>query len=174
MRFDENNAECLVFTFKEGMLSAIAHDLKLRVGRFTIDAEADASGEGGQLTATFDPASLQVVCSMKDGAERHDQISDGDKRKITQSISDEVLHPTRFNQVKFVSSKVTGERVEGKLTLHGVERPLTVNSRREGERHVAEIDLTVTDFGIKPFTAALGTLRVKPTVRVRISIPRVR
>jgi len=28
-RYDQTQAECLVFTFKEGLLSKIAHDLKV-------------------------------------------------------------------------------------------------------------------------------------------------
>jgi len=35
-RFDETSAECLVLTYKEGLLSAMGHDLVLRVDRFLI------------------------------------------------------------------------------------------------------------------------------------------
>lgn len=41
-RLDASSADCFVFTYKEGLLSAVAHDLKLRVTRFTIDTEGDA------------------------------------------------------------------------------------------------------------------------------------
>jgi hypothetical protein len=37
---------------------------------------------------------------------------------------------------------------------------------------VAEIKLHQPDFGIKPFTAALGALKVKPDVVVRVSVPK--
>src|SRR4051812_4209200 len=44
MRIDPASAECLVYTFKEGLLSAVAHDLKIRVERFEIEV---TPGEGG-------------------------------------------------------------------------------------------------------------------------------
>jgi hypothetical protein len=60
------------------------------------------------------------------------------------------------------------------LVVHGVtqaiEVPATVSI--EGERLTAagEAVLRQTDFGIKPFSAALGTVRVKNEVRIRFTI----
>lgn len=42
-RFDAGSADRLVFTGRAGLLSAIAHDLKLRVGRFEIKVGADSA-----------------------------------------------------------------------------------------------------------------------------------
>ena len=30
-KYDENQAECLIYTFKDGLLSKVAHDLKIKV-----------------------------------------------------------------------------------------------------------------------------------------------
>ena len=40
--------------------------------------------------------------------------------------------------------------------------------RRNGELWSGESELHQPDFGIRPYTAALGALKVKPVVRVRI------
>ena len=37
--FDQQSATCQVFTYKEGLLSAVGHDLKINVGRFTVDVD---------------------------------------------------------------------------------------------------------------------------------------
>ena len=37
--FDATSAECLVFTYKEGLLSALAHDLEIRVPGFEVDVD---------------------------------------------------------------------------------------------------------------------------------------
>src|SRR5262245_20065842 len=103
MRFDQNNAECLVFSFKEGMLSAIAHDLKIRVGRFVVEVEGVEAGAPSKITGVFEASSLQVLCAMKDGAERHDSLGDDDKKKIEKTMADEVLKPAKFPQVRFES-----------------------------------------------------------------------
>ena len=59
----------------------------------------------------------------------------------------------------------------GTLALHGVERQITVQVRPEGDRMVAAVPLHQADFGIRPFSALLGALKVKPDLTVRLSLP---
>lgn len=168
--FDETSAECLVLTYKEGLLSAVAHDLQIRVGRFSVDIDEARPA----VEARFDAASLEVVSAMQNGVPREGALSEGDKRKIEQNIVDDVLHSKRFPEITFTSSSVVEAddevRVEGALTLHGQRRTITVRARTEGDRRVAEGSLRQPDFGIKPYSAMLGTLKIKPEVTVRISL----
>lgn len=166
---DAASASCHVFTFKEGVLSAIAHDLRIRVERFTIAIHE------GTIEARFFADSLRVDCAMKDGREAFDALRDGQKRDIQANIVDDVLHARKHPEVVFRSTRVTGEgderRIEGTLSLHGTPRPLLATARRQAGRWVAEVELHQPDFGIKPYSAMLGTLKVRPTVRVRVSVP---
>jgi hypothetical protein len=171
MHFDASSATCLIFTFKEGMLSAIAHDLKLQVTRFEVTVEGLESGSPTRVQARFETASLRVVCAMKDGMENHAALSEGDRRKIEQTITDEVLPPKRAAEVRFRSTRLDGDRIEGTLSINGVERPLVVQARREAGKATVEVEVNQPDFGIKPYTAALGTLRIHPRVRVQLSVP---
>ena len=66
LRYDQNTAECFVYTYKEGVLSAVAHDLKLRVGAFWLTVDPQDSA----VSASFDPNSMEVVCAMVKGVER--------------------------------------------------------------------------------------------------------
>ena len=59
----------------------------------------------------------------------------------------------------------------GKLTLHGRTRELRIAARRVADRYVTEVALHQPDYGIKPYTALLGTLRIQPNVTVRMSLP---
>jgi len=169
--YDATTAECHVFTFKEGMLSAVAHDLRIRVGRFSITIDEQAGSVQARLLAD----SLRVDCAMKDGREALGTLRDGQKRDIEANIVDDVLHARRYPEIAFRSTLVEGQgderRIEGTLTLHGTERPLRTTARRDGERWVAEVELHQPEFGIKPYSAMLGTLKIRPTVRVRISVP---
>ena len=54
-------AECLVFTYKAGLLAGVAHDLKLRAERFEIAIDDEG------IRAQFDAASLRVVCAQAGG-----------------------------------------------------------------------------------------------------------
>ena len=169
-RFDQGSAECLVFTSKEGLLSPIAHDLKIRASRFSIDADEDAPSVRMEIEA----GSLEVVSAMRGGRE-HPALSDQDKREIEENIRDEVLHAKRHAVIRFESTKASrrgdGFDIEGDLTLHGVTRRVRTEARAEGDLLVAELRIHQPDFGIKPYKAALGTLRVSAEVKVRVSLP---
>lgn len=163
-------ARCEVLVFREGLLSAVGHDLLLRVERFELRAEPGASVEG-----SFDPASLRVVGALRDGRPLPGALSAGDVRKIEEAIAREVLDVRRFPEIRFASTAVTARGAEadvaGRLELHGTSRPLLAVVRRAGERRVAEVRLRQPDFGIRPYTALFGAIKVKPEVVVRVSVP---
>ncbi|MCA9710294.1 MAG: YceI family protein [Myxococcales bacterium] len=168
---DATTASCHVLTFKEGMLSAIAHDLRLRVERFRVELDDD----GRSITARFEADSLRVECAVKDGRDDPGALRDGQRRDIEANIAKDVLHARRHPTIEFRSTAVHGEgdqrQIEGTLRLHGVERSIHATARREGGRWSAEVSIHQPDFGIKPFSAMLGTLKIQPQVRVRISVP---
>jgi hypothetical protein len=170
-RVDENTAECLVFTEREGLLGAMGHDLELRVTRFSIEGDAAAR----TLAARFDATSLVVVAALRDGAEDPAGLSESNRREIEGNIATYVLEAKRHPEVRFVARAIdssdAGYRIRGILALHGVEREIEVPVRREEDRFVAEVRLHQPDFGIRPYSALLGALKVKPDVRVVVSAP---
>lgn len=170
-RFDPTSAECLVLTYKEGLLSAIAHDLQIRVTRF--DLEVDAATHA--VRASFDAGSLQVMGAMHDGVLREGALSEADKHKIEHSITDDVLHTRLHPEIRFTSSHVAPEgdgfHLRGELSLHGRSREIAFVAHREGDRLVAEVPIHQPDFGIKPYSAMLGALKIKPDLTVRCSVP---
>ena len=42
MKFDQSSALCYVFTYKEGLLSGLGHDLRITVASFAVDVAEDA------------------------------------------------------------------------------------------------------------------------------------
>ncbi len=169
--YDASSASCHVYTFKDGLLSKVAHDLKLKVASFTLDVADDKSN----LEATFQLSSLVVECARKDGRDARGGLSDSDKRKIEKNMAADVLHTKRHAEARFVGTEITpdgeGFRVTGDLTLHGKTRLLSAHVERQGDRFVTELALSQPDFGIKPFSAMMGTLKVKPEIRVELSVP---
>lgn len=171
-RFDASQVDCFVLTFKEGLLSKVAHDLKLRVAElaFTVDPETRA------VEATFDPARIFVECSMKDGREDWEALSRSDREKIEKAMRDDVLHVGRFPEIRFRSTETLargddGYSILGELTLHGATRTVRAEARRVDGAWQTEVTLHQPDFGITPYRAALGALRVQPDVRVRVKVP---
>jgi polyisoprenoid-binding protein YceI len=160
---DPSSAEVLVFTFKEGLLSAVAHDLKLRVTKFGIDVEGD------RVRAEFDPSSLRVVNAMKDGRDDAGALPAFAHGEIEKNIVNDVLEPKRYPEIRFETTSITDAQVTGRLTLHGKTKEVTGARKDAGGKKVAEFRLDQRDFGIKPYSAMLGTLKVKPEVVVRVS-----
>lgn len=169
-KYDETQAECLIYTFKDGLLSKVAHDLKLRVGRLSVDAQP------GAVRAEFDTRSLRVVTPMKDGQDNPSALDEADKAKIAAQIVSDVLHSEQHPTAVFVSRSVQpradgGYDVSGDLTLHGVTKAISTTTKKQGDRQVASIELHQPDHGITPFKAMMGTLKIKPDVTVVLSVP---
>jgi hypothetical protein len=168
IELDASTVECLVFTKKEGMLSKVAHDLKIRVTDLAL------AWDGATLTGRFDPGSLRVVAAMVRGRESAGMLSEGDKKKIEKSIVSDVLHARKHPRIEFRSTRVAAEgegyRIEGELSLHGVTRPITAKLGRRGARWGTRVSIHQPDYGIEPFSAMLGTLKVKPKVEVSLSV----
>ena len=165
--FDPSTAECLVFTRKAGVLAAVAHDLKLRVQRFEIVID-----DGG-IRARFDATSLRVVCAQVGGKDDPRALSQRDRAEIDATIARDVLDAAKHPEIEFRSGPVAaaGPAIEGMLSIHGRERALTLKPRRESDRAIVETMLHQPDFGIRPYSAMLGALRIQPDVRVRIATP---
>ena len=171
--YDEKNAQCRVFTFKDGLLSKVAHDLELSATRFSVHVDRDALS----IKMELDPRSLRVLHAVQAGGAAPQALSDADKEKIAAQIQKEVLHVERHPSIAFSSRQVSarsdgGYSVRGDLNLHGTTRSISFETRVEGHQQVAELELHQPDYGIVPFKAMLGTLKVKPDVRVRVAIPK--
>jgi hypothetical protein len=154
-----------VFTFREGVLAAAGHDLKLRPESFEIEADT------GSVRARFDAGSLRVVAAMRGGREDPAALSERDRRDIERNCAREVLEAHRFPEIAFTSSAVQPAFVRGTLSLHGRELSGDFVVKQAGGRAIAEVELDVRRFGIRPYTAMLGALRVSPMIRVVVTTP---
>ena len=170
--FGPDRASIEVFVFREGLLSAVGHDLVLRATSFEIAVDRDRSA----VSARIDAASLRVASAMRDGRPLPaGALSAHDVREIESTVATAVLRARRFPEIRFDSTAVSarGDRHElrGSLALAGRSRDVALAARREGDRLVAEVRLHQPDFGIAPYRAMLGALRVKADVVVRASVP---
>lgn len=167
MRHDARDAEVLIFTFTEGLLAGVAHDLKLRVNEFTIEFDPAS----GAVLATLEPSTVRVVCAMQDGVEAPEALSAHDHREIEHHIALEVLQPALHGELRFEGHRVEPGLLRGVLTLHGQMAELDVPIRREGSDWIAEVRLDQRGWGIRPYRAMMGALKVQPEVLVRARVP---
>lgn len=170
--FDQASATCQIFTYKAGLFSALAHDLRINVTSFVVELSDDDTS----IDARFDAGSLRVDCAIVDGMERRDLLSAVSLKEIDDNILKDVLDAAKHKYVTFCSSSVTKEDssypINGTLTLNGISREMTFIARNEGSYYVAEARLNLPEFGIKPFSALFGAIRIKPDILIWIKIPR--
>ena len=171
-KFDQTSAICRIFTYKEGILSYLAHDLRISVTSFTVTL----GGKDRFLEAYVDTRSLRVDCAMEDGKERPDLLSARDRTDIDNNIIRDVLHTDKYPDSILLSSSVKkeGENYLAKadLTLSGRTQEISFEVRREDSKHyVADVRLLLPDFGIKPFSALLGAIKIRPDILIHIEIP---
>lgn len=156
--------ECRLYTSREGALSAVGHDLVLRATRWAVDLRPAAR----TVTARVESASVVVLGAWRGDALDAGALTAGDRAKIERAAHDEVLQAGRFPAVVFEGSWAGDDpsAVDGALTLCGVTRPLTVGVTRAAGRVVCAATVHQPTWGIAPYRALLGALRVRSDVRV--------
>lgn len=171
-----NSGKLSVYTYKEGFLSAVAHDLLIDVTNFTVKLNIPDGGvQSASVEAEMSANSLKVVCAMKDGQRQLETLKEKDKTDIEEATSKDVLHPSKYPTINFRSSSVQEKdgtyHVKGELTLHGVARPIEFDAiTSTGKDLKGKITLSQKDFSIKPYKALLGTLKVKNEVDIAFDL----
>ena len=165
--FDSKSAQVRVFTFAQGLLAGLGHDLELEVTSFEIHL-----GEPGPaVRGRFRADSLRVISAVKGGRAAPSSLTAKDAAEIERTLRQAVLHAERYPEILFESSHAPGHALEGQLTLHGTTGPLRVTLREEAGARLAEASIDQRAFGMVPYRAMLGALKVEPVVRVVVRLP---
>lgn len=163
--FTKENARVDVYTFKEGLLSSMAHDLRIDVPDFEIEVD-------GQIRGEIDLRSLKVACARKKGADAPELLSSGDHRKIEATMRDEVLHTSRYPYAILEADldDLSGDFITGNLELHGEDRDVRIELVEENSAMTVVLHVHQPDFGIRPYSAMLGSLKVKADVKIVVEL----
>jgi hypothetical protein len=153
-----------VFTYKDGLLARLAHDLRFSLRRFEIVRDGDT------VRGRFWPDALHVDGSVRHGQVDLDSFSAGDAAKIRRNLADDVLHTARHPEVTF-EGELQGDGADGRLTMAGRTCPVRTVFKRQGDRLRAEITLTPSDWGIPPYKALAGAIKLQDRVVVALDLP---
>ena len=158
-------------TYREGLAAQVGHDLVLEFAVWSATAAPPDAEGGASLEARIDLTSLRVL----EGTGGVKPLTDRDKRDIAGTARkslDTAHHPDAvFRSTSFTASD-EGGLFEGTLTLHGAERPLRLSVTRTGDGRLrAQAVVKQTEYGIKPYTAFLGALKLRDTVDIDIDVP---
>jgi hypothetical protein len=157
-----------VFTFKAGLLARVAHDLRLTLKRFEISVSA------GQVRAFALADSLAIDGVMTvDGLDTH-ALSAKDQRSILETVRSEILQSAEYPRIEVEASvhslSPNALEVRGELRLRGRVRPLKTKLIRSGDNLEAAFELKPSEFGIAPYKALGGAIKLDDRVRVSITV----
>lgn len=168
MTLGPEHGSVLVSTTAEGVGKGLGHDLVLVVKEWEATVEGSEDGRLSAVTFEADPGSL----SVRDATGGAKPLSDDDRLKIATEAERKVLggEPIVFRSTSIAEAEgrtvVTGE-----LSLAGQTRPLSVPLEVSSDARVrATFSLTHSEWGIKPYSALLGALRVGDAVEIAIDV----
>ena len=171
---DPATSELTIHTGRGGFGARAGHDLVIEATRWsgTVDIDADRLGDSA-VEVVVDATSL-VVREGKGGAVPLLAVN---KSEIARTIT-KVLDTRRHPEIRFRSSGVVptpdGFLVSGDLTIVGARRPveLAVAVDPDARRPQGTVTATVVQsaFGITPYSAMFGALRVLDAVEVHAEV----
>ncbi len=156
-----------VKTGRSGAIAKVGHDLLIEVGAWTATAEIGADPDASALELSADSRSLTV----REGTGGMNALDDDDLANITQTIDEEVLKGTAivFRSRSVRSSGEGRLSAEGDLELWGSARPVAFDLSLDDDLHLSgEAVIKQTDWGVKPYTALFGTLKVADEVKILV------
>ena len=168
-----------VHTRRGGLGALAGHDLVIEVTRWdgTIRIDTDRIAASA-VEVVVDATSLEV--REGNGAVPLLAIN---KSEIGKTI-DKVLGTSKHREMRFRSVAVTptpgGFRVDGDLTIAGVTRPadlaVSVDPDAGHPRGTVTATVVQSEFGIKPYSAMFGALKVLDAVKIHaeVRLPRRR
>jgi polyisoprenoid-binding protein YceI len=157
-----------------GMLSAFGHNPTVAIRGFTGEAWFRAQApEQSSLRIAIDAGSLAIS----------GDINEKDRQEMDRTMKEEVLETDRYPEIMFEGAGQEATKLaegmyritlDGKLTLHGVEReikvPCTVTVGEDSLRASGEFSIRQTDFRIKLVSVAGGTLKLKDELKFTFDI----
>jgi polyisoprenoid-binding protein YceI len=167
--FGAHSGTLLIKTGRTGMGAKAGHDLTIEVTRWHGEARVDpAEPAASHVTVEADPASLAV----REGTGGVKALTDSDRAEIERNIREKALRTDR--PITFRSTSVAGTpeafQIEGELTIGATTAPLTVRGRLTGDRVSGSATVAQSRWGIKPYSAFLGALKLRDEVEVAFDV----
>ncbi len=158
-------------TFRDGLGARAGHDLIIDVTRWSGEIAVNDDTTLASVQARIDMTSWVV----REGTGGLKPLTDADRRDIVATAR-RLLSVDRHREAEFVATRFhqaddEGGSMDGTLTLRGVAQPLQLRFRQISPgRYRGTGTVIQSAYGIKPYTAFLGALRVRDAVDVEVEV----
>ena len=161
----------LVKTARTGLGAKAGHDLTIEVTRWHGNVVIDAATPvNSSVTVEVDVDSFEV----RQGTGGVKPLTDADRADIKNTLRGKILNTAQHPAITFGSNQVSGTaesfRIDGDLTLVGVTQPVTVEGRLAAGRALGSAVIVQSRWGIRPYSAFLGALKLRDEVEVQFDI----
>lgn len=160
---DTAHSKLLIHVSKTGIFSGFAdnHEVEARIAEGSLDAK------GGQLRLSVNCRQMRVLDPQL-GADKRLQVQE-------RMLGPEVLDCSHFPEIAFESTHVEHSqkgtvRVDGRLSLHGVTKLISIAANVKNGRYTGRFALKQSSFGITPISIAGGTVKVKDELAIQFDI----
>jgi polyisoprenoid-binding protein YceI len=170
-QFGPDNGRMTLSTYRDGLVAQAGHDLTIDAVRWSGEIVVGADLIPSSMRATVDLGALVV----RAGTGGIKPLTDRDKREIAvtarKTLSADRYPEASFTATNFEPAAGGGGVIAGTLVLAGQSRPqrLAISQTAPGVYH-ATTTIRQTDYGIKPYSAFLGSLKVADAVEVVIDV----
>jgi polyisoprenoid-binding protein YceI len=166
-RLGPDNATLTVRTGTAGAMAKAGHSLEIRVSAWSTQLELGDDPAAISLSLEVDSRSLTVIS----GSGGPKPLTDEDKVKIARTVNDKIF---KGGEISFRSTGAHeaasgGLHVHGELNLLGTTGPAEFTLKIAEDGHLTAVtEVTQTAFGIEPYSAMLGALKVKDEVVIDV------
>jgi polyisoprenoid-binding protein YceI len=174
-RLDSSQSKFIAHALAGGLLWFKGHDHLVAVREFT--------GEAQLTPDAITPALLQITAKADSMVETSSVFTEPQKQIIDKELREIVLEPSKYPDIIFRSTNVTGKStgnnqygldITGDLTLHGVTRQITIPTKvtvtGNDLRAIGEFSIDRGDFKVKATSAVHGLVRVRDKVKFTFDI----
>lgn len=171
---DASDGELLLHTGVAGRAAKLGHRLTIAMQRWQATVQwAEDEPVRAELTVTVD--SLEVL-----QGEGGVKSLSGPEKALVRSNALKSLDAARFPEISFeadtIDQRPDGYRLAGTLRIHGKAREQVIDLRADdlGDtwRMAADAAVRQSDFGVKPYSLLMGSLKVADEVRVSFTAQR--
>ena len=172
MEINPEHGTLTLHTAVAGAAARMGHNLVIVIDDWSLGVEL-AGDDVTALALRADLTSLRV----ESGSGGVKPVGDGDRRTIRDNAL-KSLHADRHPEVTFVAEELTRAgsdlHATGALTINGTHQRLTATAALDmsAGRITARCSVPVrqSDFGVRPYSAMLGRLKVADEVQVELEV----
>jgi len=163
----DSGAHLTLYVEKTGMLSGKKHEFAFERFDGTVDFD-EHTPAASRVSLNIDSAS--IVC-------RDTWVSAKDLPKVQKAALEDMLAAKRYPTISFTSTRIVqlapGRfQLDGNLSIREITKPVSVFvDRAVPERFTGKAIVKLTDYGLKPPSAALGLIGTRDEMTFTFDVP---